>query len=67
MLLASTLPANNKISSVWLARQIGTRMTIEQLVEAMEVEVNRMNEAKYREALRVRGIVAMEASLNAGA
>lgn len=42
-------------------------MTIEQLVEAMEVEVNRMNEAKYREALRVRGIVAMEASLNAGA
>ena len=40
-------------------------MTIEQLVEAMEVEVNRMNEVKYREALRVRGIKAMEANRNA--
>ena len=40
-------------------------MTIEQLVEAMEVEVNRMNEAKYREALYARGIKAMEANRNA--
>lgn len=35
-------------------------MTIEQLVEAMEVEVNRMNEAKQREALYALGIKAME-------
>ena len=62
MLLEGTPPTDTEISSVWLARQIGTQMTIEQLVEMMEVEVNRMNEAKYREALRVRGIKAMEAN-----
>jgi hypothetical protein len=37
-------------------------MTIEQLVEAMEVEVNRMNEVKHREALYALGVKAMEAN-----